>query len=90
MVVVTLPCINRSTEDYELGDPGKFEVANLRTMPRIAYAAVHVVADPVERIITLRSTPPSIGKRQLTIDAMCGRLVSALLKLWTRHSAVWV
>ena len=48
MVVVTLPCINRSTEDYELGDPGKFEIASLHTMPRIAYAAVHVVADPVE------------------------------------------
>ena len=48
MVVVTLPCINRSTEDYELGDPGKFEIANLHNVPRIAYAAVHVVADPLQ------------------------------------------
>ena len=48
MAKVTLPCINRSTEDYELGDPGKFEIASLHTMPRIAYAAVHVVADPVQ------------------------------------------
>ena len=48
MAKVTLPCIDRSTEVYELGDPGKFEIASLNTMPRIAYAAVHVVADPVQ------------------------------------------
>ena len=48
MAKVTLPCIDRSTEVYKLGDPGKFEIASLNTMPRIAYAAVHVVADPVQ------------------------------------------
>lgn len=48
MAKVTLPCIDRSTEIYKLGDPGKFEIASLDTMPRIAYAAVHVVADPVQ------------------------------------------
>ena len=48
MAKVTLPCIDRSTEVYKLGDPGKFEIASLDTMPRIAYAAVHVVADPVQ------------------------------------------
>ena len=48
MAMVTLPCIDRSTEVYKLGDPGKFEIASLNTMPRIAYAAVHVVADPVQ------------------------------------------
>ena len=48
MAKVTLPCIDRSTEVYKLGDPGKFEIASLTTMPRIAYAAVHVVADPVQ------------------------------------------
>ena len=48
MAKVTLPCIDRSTEVYKLGDPGKFEIASLNTMPRIAYAAVHVVSDPVQ------------------------------------------
>ena len=48
MAKVSLPCDDGSTEDYVMGDPMKFEIASANTMPRIAYAAVHVVADPVE------------------------------------------
>ena len=47
MAKVTLPCDDGSTEDYVMGDPMKFEIASANTMPRIAYAAVHVVADPI-------------------------------------------
>lgn len=47
MAQVTLPTENGSTETYILGDPKEFEVANAGTMPRIAYSAAHVVADPL-------------------------------------------
>lgn len=47
MAQVTLPTENGSTETYILGDSKEFEVANAGTMPRIAYSAAHVVADPL-------------------------------------------
>ncbi|MBT4940548.1 MAG: DUF993 family protein, partial [Rhodospirillaceae bacterium] len=48
MVQVTLPTENGSTEDYILGDPKEFKVANPDNMTRIAYSAAHVVADPLQ------------------------------------------
>ena len=47
MVQVTLPLNDGSTEIYTLGDPKEFAVANPNSMPRIAYSAVHVVANPL-------------------------------------------
>lgn len=46
MVQVTLPKDDCSTENYELSEPKEFEVTKPGTMPRIAYSAAHVVADP--------------------------------------------
>ena len=48
MPQVTLPTEGGTTEDYVLGDPRVFEIANSDTMPRIAYSAAHVVADPLK------------------------------------------
>ena len=48
MAQVTLPLENGSTETYTLGEPGTFETTTPETMPRIAYSAVHVVADPLK------------------------------------------
>jgi|TARA_B100000315_G_scaffold173208_1_gene161634 hypothetical protein len=47
MAEVTLPTADGSTENYMLGDPKAFEVASPNTMPRIAYSAAHVVANPL-------------------------------------------
>ncbi len=48
MTQVTLPVEDGSTEAYILGDPKEFAVATADTMPRIAYSAAHVVADPLK------------------------------------------
>ena len=48
MAEVTLPTADGSTENYILGDPKVFEDARPDTMPRIAYSAAHVVADPLK------------------------------------------
>ena len=48
MAHITLPMADGSTEKYTLGKPKIFEVASPETMPRIAYSAVHVVADPLK------------------------------------------
>jgi hypothetical protein len=47
MVQVTLPLNDGSTETYTLGDPKVFAVVSPDAMPRIAYSAVHVVANPL-------------------------------------------
>ena len=47
MAEVTLPTSEGSTENYTLGDPKAFEVANPETILRIAYSAAHVVANPL-------------------------------------------
>ena len=46
MVQVTLPKDDGSMENYELSEPKEFEITKPGTMPRIAYSAAHVVADP--------------------------------------------
>lgn len=43
---VTLPIAGGGAEKYTLGEPRAFEPACPDHMPRIAYSAVHVVADP--------------------------------------------
>ena len=48
MAHLTLPMADGSTEIYTLSEPKNFEVARRETMPRIAYSAVHVVADPLK------------------------------------------
>jgi hypothetical protein len=47
MADVTLPLNDGSTEIYTLGDPKVFAVASPNNMPRIAYSAAHVVANPL-------------------------------------------
>jgi hypothetical protein len=47
MADVTLPLNDGSTEIYTLGDPKVFAVASTKNMPRIAYSAAHVVANPL-------------------------------------------
>ncbi|MBP0443489.1 dihydrodipicolinate synthase family protein [Roseomonas sp. SSH11] len=46
MATITLPTASGALESYTTGAPGKFAVAK-PPYPRIAYAAAHVVADPL-------------------------------------------
>ncbi len=47
MTQVTLPLEDGSTEIYKLSDPKTFAVVDPTNMPRIAYSAAHVVANPL-------------------------------------------
>ena len=48
MAQVKLPTGNGSVETYALSEPKNFEIASSGALPRIAYAAAHVVADPLK------------------------------------------
>lgn len=48
MAQISLPLDDGSIESYSLGDPKTFAVADPAKMTRIAYSAVHVVADPLQ------------------------------------------
>lgn len=50
MVSVTLPTPDGQTEAFTLGEPRAFEPTPLASMPRIAYAASHIVADPSQDV----------------------------------------
>jgi hypothetical protein len=47
MVTVRLPTAERRIEEYRLGPASPFPAAATGSFPRIAYAAAHVVADPL-------------------------------------------
>jgi hypothetical protein len=47
MVTVRLPTAQRRVEEYRLGPPSPFPAQATGSFPRIAYAAAHVVADPL-------------------------------------------
>jgi len=47
MANVTLPTAAGGTEVYEVGEPRSFETESNGALPRVAYAAAHVVADPL-------------------------------------------
>jgi hypothetical protein len=47
MVTVRLPTAQRRVEEYRLGPPSPFPAQAAGGFPRIAYAAAHVVADPL-------------------------------------------
>jgi len=47
MSTVRLPTASRTIETYRLGPASPFPNAGSGTFPRIAYAAAHVVADPL-------------------------------------------
>jgi hypothetical protein len=47
MANVVLPTPAGGTEVYEIGEPRSFETASNGALPRVAYAAAHVVADPL-------------------------------------------
>lgn len=46
MTTLVLPLPDGKTERYAMGEPRQFETAHANGLPRVAYAAVHVVADP--------------------------------------------
>ena len=46
MATVKLPTINGEIEEYRTGDPRQFPGGAPGPLPRVAYAAAHVVADP--------------------------------------------
>lgn len=50
MTLVQLPVANGTIERYELSSAGIFPASTLAPLPRVAYAAVHVVADPLADI----------------------------------------
>ncbi len=47
MANVILPTAAGSTEIYEIGEPRNFATTNNSALPRVAYAAAHVVVDPL-------------------------------------------
>lgn len=47
MANVFLPTADGSTETYQTSEPRAFKTAHANGLPRIAYAAAHVVADPL-------------------------------------------
>lgn len=47
MANVILPTAAGSTEIYEIGEPRNFDTTNNGALPRVAYAAAHVVVDPL-------------------------------------------
>jgi hypothetical protein len=47
MPTVRLPTAARRVEDYRVGPASPFPATSLREFPRVAYAAAHVVADPL-------------------------------------------
>ncbi|MFL5331851.1 MAG: DUF993 family protein, partial [Geminicoccaceae bacterium] len=47
MVTVRLPTAERRLEEYRLGPASPFPARATGSFPRIAYAAAHVVADPL-------------------------------------------
>lgn len=48
MQEICLPKSSGDIETYKTGDPGDFETAKNSSLPRIAYAATHIVADPLK------------------------------------------
>jgi len=50
MVSITLPTANGGLSDYQLSEPGNFPTTAGGELPRIAYSAAHVVADPLADI----------------------------------------
>ena len=89
MATISLPTKDRSFAPYTTGEP--IVLPRKGAAPkfnRVAYAAAHVVADPLadnDPWLDARST----GTRPSRSANICGTSASASPKRWTPRSAAW-
>lgn len=89
MSELKLPKDDRSIEVYRLsGTPVAVEKRSAADFNRVAFAAAHVVADPLADNDPWL-TPRSIGTRPCGSVIAFGTSASGSRKRWTRLSAAW-
>ena len=84
-----LPKADRSIETYRLAASRTFPAKLEGPLNRVAFSAVHTVADPLRRQTIPGSRPPSTGTRPSPSASTSGTSGSALPKRWTPRSAAW-
>ena len=87
MPTIALPTKDRKLEPYATGEPIVFpSKAETQSFNRIAYAAAHVVADPLADIDPWHGTAVD-WERPSRFGIICGTSASASPKRWIRRSA---
>ena len=88
MTFVRLPRADRSIEHYEMGPPADLPVRAEGPFDRVAFAAVHVVQDPLAEQDPWLDVAIDWDARS-PIAAISGGWASPWPRRWTRPSAAW-
>ena len=86
---ISLPRADGTLEPYALGDASPWPTHAAPPRTRLAYAAAHVVADPLADVDPWLETRRSTGTPRWRIDATCGTSACPSPKPWTPRNAGW-